>query len=211
MVRRSLFWAWVLWGHRLSSGKVRFLTAASQRCLHAGLAHWPVGWMCRRLDFKDVGGAANMTREMFRSLTVKRESRGVVQVDRLATGGADRRVHGNLPKLGGHLAPCHRGLDVRSTSTLKNSNSGNADTTPNSRQRKNYLQTGGLLSYGPNEPDMLSAGSNLRRQDPQGRQTRRSSCRAAHEVRPGTQSETAKALGLTIPPSLLQLAYQLIE
>jgi hypothetical protein len=42
-----------------------------------------------------------MTREMFRSLTVKRERRGVVQVDRLATGGADRRVHGNLPKLGG--------------------------------------------------------------------------------------------------------------
>ena len=167
MVRRSLFWAWVLWGHGLSAGKVRFLTAASQRCLHAGLAHWPVGWMCRRLDFKDVGGAANITREMFRSLTVKRERRGVVQVDRLATGGADRRVHGTSRSLAGYLAPCHRDLDVRSTSTLKNSNSGNADTTPNSRQRKNYLQTGGLLSYGPNEPDMLSAGSNLRREDPQ--------------------------------------------
>jgi hypothetical protein len=96
---------------------------------------------------------------------------------------------GTSRSLAGYLAPCHRGLDVRSTSTLKNSNSGNADTTPNSRQRKNYLQTGGLLSYGPNEPDMLSAGSNLRRQDPQERQTRRSPCTTTHEVRPGTQSE----------------------
>jgi hypothetical protein len=53
-------------------GKVRFLTGASERCLHAGLAHWPVGWICRRFDFsRDVGGAANMTREMFRSLTVR--------------------------------------------------------------------------------------------------------------------------------------------
>ena len=45
-----------------------------------------------------------------------------------------------------------------------------------------FVDAGGLMVYGPNLPDMFRHAAELRRQDPQGRQARRSARRAAHEV-----------------------------
>ena len=81
---------------------------------------------------------------------------------------------------------------------------------PHVRFRR-FVEAGGLISYGAGPRRHLAARGGLRRQDPEGRQARRPAGRAAHEVRLVINLKTAKALGLTIPPSLLARADQVIE
>ena len=116
----------------------------------------------------------------------------------------------------GHLEPCHRGLDVRSTSTLKNSNSGSVDTTPNSRQRKNYLQTLKrreppaqqvfpleLTVERPEHPPYLPACRDVCEQDPEGSEARRPPRGGAHHVRARHQPQDrqgARPDDLAVPP-----------
>lgn len=89
----------------------------------SGLAHWTVDRVCRRLHLSWNVRAKSMTREMFRRLTGRREILGIVQTDRLVTGGADGRVCHRAPPRFSEVrsTPCYRGFDVRSTSTVRNS------------------------------------------------------------------------------------------
>ena len=73
---------------------------------------------------------------------------------------------------------------------------------PSVFQWREYAESGGLMSYGPNSARPHPARRTIRRQDSQGRKTRRS-CPSS---RPSTfelviNLKTAKALGLTIPPA----------
>ena len=64
-----------------------------------------------------------------------------------------------------------------------------AHRLPTMFQIKDYAEAGGLMSYGADLRRPLPARRHLRRQDPQGRQARRYSHRAAHEVRAGHQPQ----------------------
>ena len=69
-----------------------------------------------------------------------------------------------------------------------------------------FADEGNLMTYGPNLVPTGQGTRLLRGQNPQGRQACRPAGRAAHEVRAGDQSKTAKQIGVTIPPNVLARA-----
>ena len=71
--------------------------------------------------------------------------------------------------------------------------------------------SGRPVAYGTKPTRCVRARRHLRGQDPQGREAGRPARRAADEFELVINLKTAKALGLTIPPSLLQRADQVIE
>ena len=56
-----------------------------------------------------------------------------------------------------------------------------------------WVEAGGLMSYATNDADNFRRAAVVRGQDPEGREARRSPCRAADEVRAGDQSENREA------------------
>ena len=62
---------------------------------------------------------------------------------------------------------------------------------------------GGLMAYGASIARSVSTQRDLRGQDSQRRQSRRSAHRAADDVQLVINLKAAKALGLTIPPAVL--------
>ena len=59
--------------------------------------------------------------------------------------------------------------------------------------RSDYVEAGGLMSYGTNFPDLFRRAATYRRQNSKRRQARRSPCRAAEEVRVHHQSQSRQA------------------
>ena len=75
-----------------------------------------------------------------------------------------------------------------------------------------HVRAGGLMAYAPSFPNNYRRAAVLRRQDPERREARRSSHRAAdRRFELVINLKTAKALGLTIPPSLLFRADEVIQ
>ena len=73
-----------------------------------------------------------------------------------------------------------------------------------------YAESGGLIDYGINARP-LAAIDGLRGQDSQGRQAGRLTRRADSKFELGVNLKTAKALGVTIPPSVLGRADRVVE
>ena len=76
---------------------------------------------------------------------------------------------------------------------------------------REFVDQGGLISYGTNLAEATRQLGTLRRPHPEGRQARRPADRAADQVRAGHHLKTAQALGLIVPQSLLARADEAIE
>ena len=72
---------------------------------------------------------------------------------------------------------------------------------PSVHVTREYVDAGGLMSYGADLADIYRRVAYLRGQNPQGRQAWRSPCRAADEIRVRDQSEDGEADRVTISQS----------
>ena len=77
--------------------------------------------------------------------------------------------------------------------------------------RVTFAQGGGLLSLGMDEPAVYPGAAQYIDRILQRRQSGRAAGRAALEVRPAVNLKTAQQLGITIPPSILLRADEVIE
>jgi putative tryptophan/tyrosine transport system substrate-binding protein len=67
------------------------------------------------------------------------------------------------------------------------------------------------MSYGPNIVDAYRQVGIYNRSYPQERQARGLAGRAIEQVQAGHHAQTARMFGLTVPPSLLAIADEVIE
>jgi hypothetical protein len=74
-----------------------------------------------------------------------------------------------------------------------------------------FVDTGGLIAYGPQLCRFGAARCQLCRSHIARHQARGSPGRTADQVRTADQPENGEALGLTVPPSLLSRADEVIE
>jgi putative tryptophan/tyrosine transport system substrate-binding protein len=74
-----------------------------------------------------------------------------------------------------------------------------------------FIEAGGLAAYGPHFPDLFRRSASYVDRILKGAKPAELPVEQATRFELGINLKTAKALGLTIPPSLLQRADQVIE
>ena len=82
---------------------------------------------------------------------------------------------------------------------------------PTIYHRQSYVANGGLMSYGPDDVELVPARRYVCGQDIERRQACRSARRTADEVRVHHNLKAAKQIGPTIPPNVLVRADKVIK
>ena len=77
--------------------------------------------------------------------------------------------------------------------------------------RREFVEDGGLISYGPSVADLYRRGRRLRRQDPEGGQAVGLPVEQPTKFELTINLATAKALGLTMPQSIVVRADEVIR
>jgi ABC-type uncharacterized transport system substrate-binding protein len=87
----------------------------------------------------------------------------------------------------------------------------NADRLPTMHGEKNYVEAGGLMSYGPNFPDLFRRAAEQVAKILRGAKPGDIPVEQPTKFDLAINLTTAKALGVTVPPSLLAQADDVIE
>jgi putative ABC transport system substrate-binding protein len=116
----------------------------------------------------------------------------------------DVRTSGDLEPAIASAAKQQAGALVVGSAALTRSNPGLIASVavkhrmPTAFQSREFVDAGGFISYGVSFPDLYRRAA-VCRQDSERRQTRRSSCRRAHQVRASDQPQDGQGPGLDRP------------
>ena len=127
--------------------------------------------------------------------------RDVSEIERAITSFA-RIANGGLIVTGSALAAVHHDLIVKFAADHK---------LPTVYFQRFFLVAGGLLSYGPNYVDQHRLAAGYADRILKGEKPANLPVQAPTRYEPGINLKTARALGLTVPPTLLARADEVIE
>ena len=82
---------------------------------------------------------------------------------------------------------------------------------PAAYTQRGYVAAGGLMSYGTDQLRHVSSGRRLHRPHSQRGKAHRSASVAVDKLEFVINIQTARALGIEVPPSVLSIANELIE
>ena len=150
------------------------------------------------LDYKEAEAAARALRVELQSVEVSRAE----DLERALSAVTSQRAQALLFPPGNPIAITHRGQIV--SFTQKN-------RLPAMSGARLFVDAGGLMSYGPSLPAMLRRAASYVDKILKGAKPADLPVEQPTKFELVINLKTAKAIGLTLPPSLLQRADQLIQ
>jgi putative ABC transport system substrate-binding protein len=150
------------------------------------------------LDYKETEGAARLLRLELQSVEVSRAE----DLDRAFSAVTQQRAQALVLPGANPVGFINRG---------KISTFAQRNRLPSMYPTREYVEAGGLMSYGPSLPDLFRRAATYVDKILKGAKPADLPVEQPTKFELVINLKTAKALGLTIPPSLLQRADQVIE
>jgi putative ABC transport system substrate-binding protein len=150
------------------------------------------------LDYKETEGAARLLRLELQSVEVSRAE----DLDRAFSAVTKQRAQALVLPGANPVGFINRG---------KIATFAQRNRLPSMYPTREYVETGGLMSYGPSLPDLFRRAATYVDKILKGAKPADLPVEQPTKFELVINLKTAKALGLTIPPSLLQRADQVIE
>jgi putative ABC transport system substrate-binding protein len=150
------------------------------------------------LDYKETEGAARLLRLELQSVEVSRAE----DLDRAFSAVTQQRAQALVLAGANPVGFINRG---------KISTFAQRNRLPSMYPTREYVEAGGLMSYGPSLPDLFRRAATYVDKILKGAKPGDLPVEQPTKFELVINLKTAKALGLTIPPSLLQRADQVIE
>jgi putative ABC transport system substrate-binding protein len=150
------------------------------------------------LDYKETEGAARLLRLELQSVEVSRAE----DLDRAFSAVTKQRAQALVLPGANPVGFINRG---------KIATFAQRNRLPSMYPTSEYVETGGLMSYGPSLPDLFRRAATYVDKILKGAKPADLPVEQPTKFELVINLKTAKALGLTIPPSLLQRADQVIE
>jgi putative ABC transport system substrate-binding protein len=150
------------------------------------------------LDYKETEGAARLLRLELQSVEVSRAE----DLDRAFSAVTKQRAQALVLPGANPVGFINRG---------KIATFAQRNRLPSMYPTREYVEAGGLMSYGPSLPDLFRRAATYVDKILKGAKPADLPVEQPTKFELVINLKTAKALGLTIPPSLLQRADQVIE